>query len=206
MRKLAIILSLAVSLFGMTTLQAQEDLSQGEALLAAQLPDGVTLETATEAQIRSAYTNAMSINSGNADALSALSSAVSSSPRVANKPSATYTASVTMAVLGNIVTSNAIRQSVSLPTRTIVDPEQAATVIQNIISRTNISLTDLNGLINGYVASVNSLASSSSTFEDQSEYINRVANQLRTTAAQTIADRENQVCTTSNSVVTCVPA
>ena len=83
MRNLVFLFAIFFSLAGMASLShAQDEPVDGEAVLEAQLPEGVTLETATQEQIQTALANVAQQNTGDGAALTAASNAATNSPRI----------------------------------------------------------------------------------------------------------------------------
>lgn len=206
MRNLVFLFAILFSFAGMASLSyAQEDVD-GEALLEQYLPDGVTLENASESQIRSAMTKAITKNTGNQAALNAITQAATNSPRVNNKVPAYSAATTVIRALGSQVTSNTVRQSVNIPTKEVIEAELAADVVGNIIRNSNLTLNEVNRLVSNAERSINILANADDLFGNEQEFIASITSRIRNTAGQAISEQRNETCTVSNGVTTCVPA
>jgi len=212
MRNLIFVFTVIFSLTGFVGFSyAQDQEIDGEALLEQYLPEGVTLETATEEQITSALQQAVVGNSDNQAALNAVTQSAVNSPRVTNKTTSEMAASITISTLGSLVASNE-RRSIE-PTRiqrrtpvySFVAAELAADVIGNIIRNSNLTLNQVNQLVETIERSVD-IQGYMPMLTDEQFYVNKLLNQIRITTSQALSEQRNEVCTVSNGTTTCVPA
>lgn len=203
MRKLVFLFAIFFSLAGMSTFtQAQEDTAQGEALIEQYLPDGVTLETASAAQIESALTLVSIRNSGDAAAIQAAVTAATNSPRVTNRPSTRALARGTVMALGLAVSNNAIRARYNISSTTVADPEQISIIVNNLIRTRGVSVAEVNDIIEDFERRAQFAIT-----QEETDFLNEVMGNVRGEAARVVQEESggNQTCTTSNDVVTCTP-
>ena len=202
MRNLVFIFAILFSFAGMASLSHAQDAEvDGEALIESFLPDGVTLETATAEQIRSAMSVAINRNANSQAALNAITQAATNSPRVTNKVSSDAAAYVVAGALSARVYTNAL---IGQPRYETVEAEVAADVISYIIRNSNLTLTQVNDLVSSIESSITNVSAPS--LSERDNYLRTITNQIRDSAGQAISEQRNEVCTVSNDGTTCVPA
>lgn len=202
MRNLIFVLAVFFSLASVASLSFAQD---GEALLAAQLPEGVTLDDATPEQMEAAVEAVVASGADVASVNAAV--AVATAPTRPNAISATQaTSAVVRATVARIAPTTNASPYISAPEAAL-----AGQVIANIINTGNLSGNQVASLVTNISnITVNTSANTAQVMDAlvliALEAIEAAIDQDLDIGAllQSPAFNRDLTCTVSNSVVTCV--